>query len=77
MVLNCVKLGRRIRRILLIIGDAISEETGALLKVHTSNYRIEGFTSEVPISELSQLAKRYEIPLVTDLGSGLFLIYQN
>ncbi|UQF71286.1 L-seryl-tRNA(Sec) selenium transferase [Vagococcus lutrae] len=51
---------------------AISEETGALLKVHTSNYRIEGFTSEVPISELSQLAKCYEIPLVTDLGSGLF-----
>ncbi|MDT2808682.1 L-seryl-tRNA(Sec) selenium transferase [Vagococcus lutrae] len=52
--------------------QAITEETGALLKVHTSNYRIEGFTSEVPISELSQLAKCYEIPLITDLGSGLF-----
>nr|WP_207764606.1 L-seryl-tRNA(Sec) selenium transferase [Marinicaulis flavus] len=49
---------------------AIGPETGALLKVHTSNYRIEGFTKAVPARELSALAKKNNIPLVDDLGSG-------
>ncbi len=53
--------------------NAISEETGVLLKVHTSNYRIMGFTSNVDSSELFELKKKYNIPLVEDLGSGVLI----
>jgi L-seryl-tRNA(Ser) seleniumtransferase len=53
--------------------DAINERTGVLLKVHTSNYRVEGFTAEVPARELATLARAHDIPLVVDLGSGTLL----
>ena len=53
--------------------EAITEETKALLKVHTSNYRIVGFTENVTIDELVPLAKQYEIPVVEDLGSGVLI----
>lgn len=49
---------------------AINENTGLLLKVHTSNYKIVGFTKEVSASELSELGKRRGIPVMWDLGSG-------
>ena len=49
---------------------AIGQDTALLLKVHTSNYRVEGFTSEVNESELAALAQRHELPFVIDLGSG-------
>jgi L-seryl-tRNA(Ser) seleniumtransferase len=49
---------------------AINQDTALLLKVHTSNYRVEGFTSEVDESELAALAQRHELPFVIDLGSG-------
>jgi L-seryl-tRNA(Ser) seleniumtransferase len=49
---------------------AIRPETGLLLKVHTSNYRIVGFTREVPAHLLAPLAREHGIPLVNDLGSG-------
>lgn len=52
---------------------AINENTGALLKIHTSNYHIIGFTESVDVKELSQLAKKNDIPLIVDLGSGLFI----
>ena len=52
---------------------AITEETALLLKVHTSNYRILGFTEDVSIEELSSLGSKYGIPVVEDLGSG-FLV---
>ena len=48
-----------------------SEETGAILRVHTSNYRIIGFTARPERSELCQLAKAHNVPVVEDLGSGL------
>lgn len=51
--------------------DAVQEQTGAILKVHTSNYRIIGFTSCPPVAELAALAHRHGIPLLYDLGSGL------
>lgn len=51
--------------------DAINENTGLLMKVHTSNYRIIGFVSDVPIEQLVLLGKKYKIPVVHDLGSGM------
>ncbi|PIW00361.1 MAG: L-seryl-tRNA(Sec) selenium transferase, partial [Deltaproteobacteria bacterium CG17_big_fil_post_rev_8_21_14_2_50_51_6] len=50
--------------------NAITEKTGMLLKVHTSNYQIIGFTKEVPLPELSALGRRHGIPVMEDLGSG-------
>lgn len=52
---------------------AIGENTGALLKVHTSNYRILGFTSSVDIEELVKLKDKYNVPLIEDLGSGVLI----
>ncbi len=49
---------------------AISDDTALIMKVHTSNYRIHGFTSSVPEPDLVSVARRCEIPLVIDLGSG-------
>lgn len=48
----------------------ISDSTGLLLKVHTSNYRIVGFHGETSISDLTTLSERTGIPLYVDLGSG-------
>ncbi len=53
--------------------NAITEETKALLKVHTSNYRILGFTSSVSAEELYTLKSKYNIPLIEDLGSGVLV----
>lgn len=50
--------------------NAITEETSVLLKVHTSNYRIEGFHKEVAVKEIAELAHEHEIIEVMDLGSG-------
>jgi L-seryl-tRNA(Ser) seleniumtransferase len=49
---------------------ALGPKTGLILKVHTSNYRIEGFTKEVKARELARLAREHKVPLVQDLGSG-------
>ena len=51
--------------------DAIGERTAGILKVHTSNYRIMGFTGSVPIEELVALAGEHKIPLIYDMGSGV------
>jgi L-seryl-tRNA(Ser) seleniumtransferase len=53
--------------------NAISTETAMLLKVHTSNYRIMGFTKEVSLIEMVTLGKKYGLPVVEDLGSGCLL----
>ena len=52
--------------------EAINDDTSCLLKVHTSNFRVEGFTSSVEAAELCTLADEHELPLLVDLGSGLF-----
>jgi len=50
--------------------QAISEQTALLLRVHTSNYRIVGFTAEVSAQELVALGRQHQIPVMEDLGSG-------
>ncbi|GLK75651.1 L-seryl-tRNA(Sec) selenium transferase [Methylopila jiangsuensis] len=53
--------------------DAIVPATGLLMKVHPSNYRIEGFTKEVTARELAPLARARGLPLMDDLGSGVLV----
>ena len=50
--------------------DAIGPDTALLLKVHTSNYQVVGFTEEVPLETLVELGSRRGIPVMEDLGSG-------
>jgi L-seryl-tRNA(Ser) seleniumtransferase len=52
---------------------AIGENTALIMKVHTSNFRIVGFSEEVPVPELVALGSRRGIPVMNDLGSGCFL----
>ncbi len=52
--------------------EAITSKTGALLKVHTSNYKINGFAEEIELKDLSALSKRHNIPFYYDLGGGIF-----
>ncbi len=53
--------------------SAITENTAMLLKVHTSNYHIVGFTSHVSGAELVDLGRKHNIPVVEDLGSGVLI----
>jgi L-seryl-tRNA(Ser) seleniumtransferase len=50
--------------------DALNQSTGLVLKVHTSNYRIQGFTADVGARELAAIADAAGVPLLNDLGSG-------
>jgi L-seryl-tRNA(Ser) seleniumtransferase len=50
--------------------DAIGPRTAALLKVHTSNYRVVGFTAAVSLAELVALGRERGVPVIEDLGSG-------
>ncbi len=49
---------------------AINDQTSLLLKVHTSNFKVIGFTSEVPLADMVDLGARMGIPVMEDLGSG-------
>ena len=53
--------------------NAIEHDTGLLLKVHTSNYSVVGFTADVSLEELVALGAKYQIPVMEDLGSGTFV----
>ncbi len=53
--------------------DAVGPDTGLLLKVHPSNYAIDGFTAEVLLSELVAIGREHGVPVVEDLGSGALI----
>ncbi len=53
--------------------NALSDRTGLFLKVHASNYKIKGFTSDVPLKELVEIGRSANIPVMEDLGSGTLI----
>jgi L-seryl-tRNA(Ser) seleniumtransferase len=65
-----VEIGATNRTHLRDYQAAITEETALLLKVHTSNYRVIGFSSEVDLTEMVALARDHDLPVMEDLGSG-------
>jgi L-seryl-tRNA(Ser) seleniumtransferase len=68
-----VEVGATNRTHLRDYEDAISEDTALLLKVHTSNFRMIGFTSEVSIEEMVDLATKKDLVVMEDLGSGCLI----
>ena len=66
-----VEVGTTNRTYLRDYEEAITAKTGAVLLAHTSNYRVKGFTAEVEITELGELCRRKNIPLIHDLGGGV------
>jgi L-seryl-tRNA(Ser) seleniumtransferase len=67
---NMVEVGTTNRTHAADYRNAVNSDTGLILKVHTSNYRIEGFTAEVSARDLAHMADTAGIPLLNDLGSG-------
>ncbi|HEY2538829.1 MAG TPA: L-seryl-tRNA(Sec) selenium transferase [Stellaceae bacterium] len=65
-----VEIGTTNRTHLADFAAAIGPDTGLILKAHTSNYRVEGFTAAVPVAQLAALARERGVPFVEDLGSG-------
>lgn len=69
---NLVEVGSTNKTWLRDYESAIGPETALLLKVHTSNYRVEGFTHSVSGAELVELGEKQGLPVMEDLGSGSF-----
>jgi L-seryl-tRNA(Ser) seleniumtransferase len=53
--------------------NAVTENTAAILRVHPSNYRIQGFTSEVPLETLVEIARRHSLVMIDDVGAGALI----
>lgn len=70
---HLVEVGTTNRTHLKDYQNAISENTALLMKVHSSNYQILGFTSSVSEQELVELGQEMNVPVVTDLGSGALI----
>ncbi|MCM0648937.1 L-seryl-tRNA(Sec) selenium transferase [Clostridium swellfunianum] len=68
-----VEVGTTNRTHLYDYENNITEETGVLLKVHTSNFKIMGFTEEVSLEELVELGNKKKVPVVEDIGSGVLV----
>ncbi len=65
-----VEVGTTNRTHLKDYRNAITENTGAIMRVHTSNYRIKGFSSMPPIEEMAELAREFGVLCIDDIGSG-------
>lgn len=72
-----VEVGTTNRTHLYDYENNITENTGVLLKVHTSNFKILGFTEEVSAEELTKLGEKYDVPVVEDIGSGVLINLQS
>jgi L-seryl-tRNA(Ser) seleniumtransferase len=72
-----VEVGTTNRTHLKDFTGAIGPDTAMIMKVHTSNYLIEGFTATVPETELAELCRSHSIPFVNDLGSGTLINLEN
>ncbi len=70
---NMCEVGATNRTHLADYRDALGQDCALILKVHQSNFRIEGFTSDVSIAALEPVAKERGVPLLHDLGSGLLI----
>jgi L-seryl-tRNA(Ser) seleniumtransferase len=68
-----VEVGTTNRTHLYDYENNITENTGVLLKVHTSNFKIMGFTEEVSIEQLVELGRAKNIPVIEDIGSGVLI----
>lgn len=68
-----VEVGTTNRTHLKDYAEAFGPKTGVVLKVHPSNYRIEGFAAQAPARELAALARERGVPLLNDLGSGTLI----
>jgi L-seryl-tRNA(Ser) seleniumtransferase len=71
-----VEVGTTNRTHLKDYREAITDQTAALMRVHPSNYRVTGFTSEVPLGELAELAHARGLVLIDDLGAGALVDLQ-
>ena len=70
---NIVEVGTTNRTHIQDYENAVNENTGVFMKVHTSNFRVIGFSEEVPAEDLVRLAARKRIPVVEDIGSGTLI----
>ena len=70
---HLVEVGTTNRTHLYDYENNITENTGVLLKVHTSNFKILGFTEEVPLEDLVELGNKRNVPVVEDIGSGVLV----
>ncbi len=73
---SMVEVGTTNRTHLSDYENALCERTGLILSVHPSNYRVLGFTADVPLAELVTLGHRHDVPVVLDLGAGALIDLQ-
>lgn len=68
-----IEIGTTNRTHLYDYENNITENTGVLLKVHTSNFKVLGFTESVSLEQLVELGEEHEVPVVEDIGSGVLI----